>query len=75
MQIPALPLSVTASRRLTSRTLVTLILALTLLAPLFAVCGCGDVEGAASNTAGQFSEREKRNREATDIIAGTPKSK
>jgi hypothetical protein len=51
-----------------SRILTLLILALTVLAPILAVCGCHDVKGAANGTAGQLSEREKRDKEAMEIL-------
>lgn len=51
-----------------SRTLVTIILALLLFAPLLATCGCGDLKGAARETAGQLSERRKLNKDATDVM-------
>jgi hypothetical protein len=54
---------------------MTSALAVTALAPLLAVSGCHDVEGAASNTAGQLNEREKRNNEVTDVLDSLPKDK
>ena len=73
MQKPALP--PIPNRRSLSRALAALALVTTLFAPLLAVSGCHDVEGAASNTAGQTNEREQRNHEVSDILDGLPKNK
>ena len=56
------------------RAVRTVFLLLVLLAPLLTVCGCGDVAGAASGTAGQMTERQNRDKEATEILdSGTKK--
>lgn len=56
------------------RAVRTLFLTLMLLAPLLTVCGCHDVAGAASGTAGQMNERQNRDKEATEILdSGTKK--
>jgi hypothetical protein len=56
------------------RAFTVTILALILVTPLLAVCGCHDVKGAASGTAGQMGERQQRSKDATDILdSGTSK--
>ena len=56
------------------RTAKTVLMMLVLLAPLLTVCGCHDVAGAASGTAGQMTERQNRDKEATEILdSGTKK--
>ncbi len=66
---PVVPLTPTAVRGYSlPRVLTTVALALILITPLIAVSGCDDVEGAASGTAGQMNERQKRGKEATDIL-------
>lgn len=62
-------------RRSVLRILAASALLIVLFVPLVAVSGCGDVEGAASNTAGQTSERAQRNHEVSDILDGLPKNK
>ncbi|MES2460447.1 MAG: hypothetical protein V4671_07675 [Armatimonadota bacterium] len=50
------------------RSVAITVLAFASFAPLLAACGCHDVKGAAAGTAGQLNERQKRDKEATDIL-------
>lgn len=60
--------------RYRGRTVSTALFLIVLLASLVVVSGCSDVKGAASGTAGQLNEREKRDKEATAILdSGTRK--
>jgi hypothetical protein len=55
------------------RAIAVITLSVIFFISLLSVCGCHDVEGAASEAAGQMSERQKRSKEATDILDSATK--
>jgi hypothetical protein len=68
MQRFTLFLGLTTARRRMPRAIGMTVLAIAFCAPLLAVSGCHDVKGAAYGTAGQLNERQKRDKEATEIL-------